>query len=226
MRNLCQDTVYVHPTAKQCNYSPDLSNYITKADLNNFDMYSKAYTLLQQYDITSKTFFDNRTSTSFVNDFATTVDVLPLLPKRSHMLKITADAYTSTHTMSGSLHTGNNVFCAAASGGVGFSINASGGGTSISAKNITLSSLRVEIVMSIIYIKETDVYYVARLRSLGQGHGTEFVSDTIADKIEYAKQTSLLYRIGAYTAAYSTQSDIPELTCTISGSPKFSIYAA
>ena len=45
VRNLCQDTVYTHPTSKvcnytythpatkQCNYTPDLSNYATKSEL-------------------------------------------------------------------------------------------------------------------------------------------------------------------------------------------------
>lgn len=30
---LTKDTIYSHPTNKQCNYEPDLSNYATKDDL-------------------------------------------------------------------------------------------------------------------------------------------------------------------------------------------------
>ena len=32
--DLTKDTVYVHPASKQCNYSVDLSNYATKAELD------------------------------------------------------------------------------------------------------------------------------------------------------------------------------------------------
>ena len=218
--------VYTHPTTKQCNWTPDLSNYVTKSDLSNFDIYSKSYTLLKQYDMTGKTFFDSRTNASFISEFLTNIDVLSILPKRSHMLKITADPYTSTHTMDKSLHSNDNHFCAIATGGVGHAISGQGGSSSISAQTVTLSSLRVEIIMSIIYIKETNTYYGATLRTLGQGHGNQSVSDTIARTITYSKILQLKYFIGAYTAAYSTQTNVPRLTCTISGNPKFSIYVA
>lgn len=58
VRNLCQDTVYTHPTSKvcnytythpttkQCNYTPDLSNYATKSDLNSV---SSPLVLLESY---------------------------------------------------------------------------------------------------------------------------------------------------------------------------------
>lgn len=217
---------YVHPTTKQCTYTPDLSNYVTKSELSNFDIYSKSYTLLKQYDMIGRTFFDRRASTDLVSEFLTNIDVLPILPKRSHMLKITADPYTSTHTTNKSLHSNNNVFCAIATGGVGNAIGTQGGSSSISPQTLTLSSLRVEIIMSIIYIKETNTYYGATLRSLGQGYNSSSVSDNIAQTIVYNKILQLKYSIGAYTAAYSTQADVPTLTCTISGNPKFSIYTA
>lgn len=42
-RDLTQDTIYQHPAEKQCTWSPDLSNYVTKDELSGVSSYEAGY---------------------------------------------------------------------------------------------------------------------------------------------------------------------------------------
>ena len=216
---------YTHPSSKLCSWTPDLSGYATKSDLNNYSIHSKPFTLLKQYDITGKTFFDERTSTIITNEFLTSVDLLPILPKKSMMLKIVVDAFSANCAMNGSLFSSNNTLCFAAASGFGTSLVSGWNGKSaISSKNQTMNIPQCQQLIDIIYIPDINAFYGTSIYTVST------VRDGVAQenyqsKLSYNRLTSLTYRFGAYTAAYSSQStSIPSLSCAISGSPKFKVY--
>ena len=213
---------YTHPSSKLCSWTPDLSGYATKSDLNDYSIHSKPFTLLKQYDITGKIFFDSRASTLVVNTFLTNVDVFSVLPKKSMMVKIVVDAFSANCIMNGSLTSNNNVFSAVVSSGFGTKSSGEAGRLSISSKNLTLNSLQCQTLLDIIYVPEINSFFSADLYTVSQQYDQPNIS--YSSEITYRRLTSLSYYIGAYTSAYSTQSSRPELSCIIGGSPKFKIY--